>query len=38
METFLPYSLNLGIRDMDKDIHQNLGPYANILKIILSNA
>ena len=38
METFLPYSLNLGIRDRNKDIQQNLGPFANIMKIIISNA
>ena len=38
METCIPYSLNLGIRDSDKNIHKNLSPFANILKIITSNA
>ena len=38
METFIPYSLNLGIRDRDRFVHHNLGPYANILKLIISNS
>ena len=37
LETFIPYSMNQGIRDRDKNIHKNLGPYANILKIITDN-
>jgi len=37
LETFIPYSMNKGIRDRDKNIHKNLGPYANILKIITDN-
>ena len=35
LETFIPYSLNLGIRDKNKDIHKNLSPFANILKLII---
>ena len=38
MESTIPYSLNLGIRDRNKEIHQNLGPFANILKLIIINA
>ena len=38
METCIPYSLNLGIRDGNKIIHENLGPFANILKIIINHS
>ena len=38
METFIPYSMNLGIRDRDEIIHKNLGPFANILKIIINHS
>jgi hypothetical protein len=31
----IPYLLNKGIRDRDKNIQKNLGQFANLLKIII---